>query len=136
MPVRRPAIAGFLLQGVKNLLTGGRALRYVICVIHTNLCAVEYDEFRRQLGKAGLTTKQLAVLLRLNPNSITNYADRGDVPSHLAVIVTLMGEMAEHRIDFQAPLERLDIRPHRPRGAGRGSFGARRQLQLLRDEEG
>lgn len=44
-----------------------------------------YDEFRRQLGKAGVTAREFAELLSLNPNSITNYARQGEVPSHLTV---------------------------------------------------
>jgi hypothetical protein len=90
-----------------------------------------YEEFRRQLGKAGLNTREFAVLLRLNPNSITNYADRGTVPTHLAVIVTLLGEMAEHRIDFRPLLGKLDIQPNKARGMGKGSFGGKKQLDLL-----
>lgn len=46
-----------------------------------------YDEFKRQLGKAGLTAREFAYLIRLNPNSITNYARKGNVSSHLAIIV-------------------------------------------------
>jgi hypothetical protein len=60
-----------------------------------------YEEFRRQLGKAGLTAKDFAELVKLNSNSITNYAKSGEVPSHLAVIAALLGEMAERKIDFR-----------------------------------
>jgi hypothetical protein len=54
-----------------------------------------YDEFRRQIGKAGLTVKGFAALIKQTPNSITNYAAQGEVPPHLAIISALMGDMAE-----------------------------------------
>lgn len=68
-----------------------------------------YDEFRRQLGKAGLSVKEFAGLVRLRPNSVTNYARVGEVPSHLAVIAVLMGEMADNKLDFKARLASVDI---------------------------
>lgn len=82
-----------------------------------------YEEFRRQLGKAGLTAKEFAELVKLNSNSITNYAKSGEVPSHLAVIAALLGEMAERKIDFRDVLSRIEIEPNKPRGAGIGRFG-------------
>lgn len=84
---------------------------------------MDYEEFRRQLGKAGLTAKDFAELVKLNCNSITNYAQCGVVPSHLAVISALLGEMAERKIDFRDVLSRIEIAPNKPRGAGIGKFG-------------
>lgn len=89
---------------------------------------MNYDEFRRQLGKAGLSAKDFAELVKLNRNSITNYAKGGTVPSHLAVIAALLGEMAERKIDFRDVLSRIDIEPNKPRGAGVGKFGGRKKV--------
>lgn len=90
-----------------------------------------YEEFRRQLGKAGLTTRELAVLIKSNPNSVTNYARTGHVPSHLAVIAALLGEMAEKHLDFRQVLNAIEIEPKRPRGgSAKGRFGGNRQGQL------
>jgi hypothetical protein len=87
-----------------------------------------YDEFQRQLGKAGITTREFAALIRMNSNSITNCSQKGEVPSHLAVIASLMGEMAEHHIDFKTALEKIDIEPKKPRGASPdGVFGKKKQ---------
>ena len=92
---------------------------------------VIYEEFRRQLGKAGVTAREFAALVGLHRNSITNYAGQRDVPSHLAVIVTLMGEMAEHGLDFRTALSRIQIEPNKPRGgAAKGRFGGTRQFDL------
>jgi hypothetical protein len=65
-----------------------------------------YTEFKRQLGKAGLTVRAFAALLGQTPNSITNYASKGDVPKHLAIIATLMAEMADAGLGFQSLLRR------------------------------
>lgn len=90
-----------------------------------------YEEFRRHLGKAGLTARDFAKLVRLNANSITNYARQGEVPSHLAVMVVLMGEMAENHLDFRLPLSRIQLEANKPRGSGaKGRFGGSKQLAL------
>lgn len=87
---------------------------------------MKYEEFRRNLGKARLTTKEFAELLRLNRSSITNCSQRGVVPSHLAVIAVLLGEMAEHRIDFRGVLSKVEIAPKKARGGQlKGNFAGR-----------
>lgn len=70
-----------------------------------------YEEFRRQLGKAGISVKEFASLVRLRPNSVTNYSKIGKVPPHLAVIAVLMGEMADNKLDFRASLSTVDFGP-------------------------
>nr|WP_228575121.1 XRE family transcriptional regulator [Halomonas sp.] len=78
-----------------------------------------YKEFLRQLGKAGLTVKEFSELVGMNRNSVSNYAGRTSVPTHLAVISKLMGEMAEQGIDFRQTLEGLEAVPKKPRGASK-----------------
>jgi hypothetical protein len=96
-----------------------------------------YDEFQRQLGKAGITVREFAELLKMNRNSVTNCAGRGEVPSHLAVIATLMAELAERGLDFRSALQRVEIEPKRPRGAGhKGRFGGGRQADLPLENNG
>lgn len=90
-----------------------------------------YEEFQRQLGKAALNVKEFAELLEMNRNSITNCSMRGEVPTHLAVIATLMAEMAEHGIDFKEAIARVEIAPKKPRGgATKGRFGGSPQEAL------
>jgi hypothetical protein len=90
-----------------------------------------YDEFQRQLGKAGINIREFADLVGMHPNSVTNYAGRGEVPSHLAVISVLLGTMADHRIDFRVALNSLEIEQKKPRGgAAKGRFGGSRQHDL------
>jgi len=90
-----------------------------------------YDEFKRHIGKAGLTIRAFAELLRLNPSSVSNYAKTGEVPSHLAVIVVLLAELAELKVDYREVLAKADIVPKKARGAGKGKFGGDRQNLLF-----
>lgn len=91
-----------------------------------------YDEFQRQLGKSGLTAREFADLVHMNRNSITNCSQKGKVPSHLAVIVALMGEMAENRLDFKGVLTKVNIEPKRPRGRViNGNFDRRKQPDMV-----
>lgn len=90
-----------------------------------------YDEFKRHVGKAGLTIRAFAALLKLNPASISNYAKTGEVPSHLAVIVVLLAELAEQKINYRDVLAKADIAPKKTRGAGKGKFGGDRQDSLF-----
>lgn len=90
-----------------------------------------YEEFQCELGKAGLTAREFAGLIRMNPNSVTNCSMKGSVPAHLAVIAALMGEMNEHKVDFHRVLARIDIEPKKPRGgAAPGKFGGDKQEPL------
>lgn len=90
-----------------------------------------YDEFKRHMGKAGLTIRAFAELLRLNPVSISNYSKTGEVPSHLAVIVVLLGELAEQKVNYREVLAKADFAPKKARGAVKGKFGGDRQNMLF-----
>lgn len=90
-----------------------------------------YDEFLRQLGKSGLTIREFAEAVKMNRNSVTNLAKQGEVPSHLAVIATLMGMLADHHIGFLETLADLEIKAKKPRGgAMKGRFGGTKQTDL------
>ena len=89
-----------------------------------------YDEFQRQVGKAGLTIREFAELVKMNRISLSNCSKKGEVPSHIAVIAALLGEMAERKIDFRDVLSRIEILPKKPRGAGIGKFGGNKQIDL------
>ncbi|MDP2143128.1 MAG: hypothetical protein Q8J80_03275 [Gallionella sp.] len=93
--------------------------------------AMTYEEFQRQIGKAGLNLRQFADLVKMNRISLSNYGKKGEVPSHLAVIATLLGEMAERKIDFREVLSNIDITPKKPRGAGIGRFGGDNKQNYL-----
>ncbi|MDQ9168806.1 XRE family transcriptional regulator [Oxalobacteraceae bacterium R-40] len=75
-----------------------------------------YEEFRRNVGKAGLTLNEFGRLMKMNPVSISNYGKRGVVPNHLAVIACLIGEMADHQIDYRSLLEKIDLDSKKHRG--------------------
>lgn len=90
-----------------------------------------YDEFRRQVGKAGISARKFAELVKMTPNSITNYASQGEVPAHLAIIIVLMAEMADNGLNFQDVVSKIDITPHKVRGsAAKGHFGGSKQMNL------
>lgn len=92
---------------------------------------MNYDEFKRQLGKAAVTAGEFGQLIKLNPNSVTNYSKRGTVPNNLAVIAVLMGEMAENQIDFRGLLQGIELQANKVRGsAQKGKFGGTRNEVL------
>lgn len=66
---------------------------------------MDYDELKRQIGKAGLTNKAFAELIGINPNSVANFK-RKKVPSNISIIAVLMAEMKECGIDFKASIEK------------------------------
>jgi hypothetical protein len=82
---------------------------------------MNYVEFVRQVGKAGLSMTEFASLIKANANAVRNCKQKGVVPSHYAVMATLMGEMAEHGIDFKSPLLKIDIQAKKARGGN--AFG-------------
>ena len=66
-----------------------------------------YEEFQRLIGKSGLSIKEFASLLDMNPNSITNYKKIGKVPMQLAVIVSLISMMKDDGVDFYPVFEKI-----------------------------
>lgn len=93
---------------------------------------MEYDEFLRHIGKAGLTVKAFAELVGMNRVSISNLSKKGGVPVHLAIIAALMGEMADKGLDFKPVLARIDIQPRPVKGiAAQGVFGGSKQTDMF-----
>ncbi len=82
------------------------------------LAPMNYDEFKRQLGKAGLTLREFAALLNMNSASVSNYSTAVKVPDQLAVIAVLMAEMADVGMDFRPAVAKVGIERKRGRGAG------------------
>jgi len=52
-----------------------------------------YTELQIILLEMGLSIKDLATLLGMNPNSITNYKSTGMIPLHLAITVALISHL-------------------------------------------
>lgn len=70
---------------------------------------MDYTEFRRHLGKAGLTINEFAALLTVKPSSVSNYSARPPVPIKYALLAVLLGDMADRGIDFRGVLSRYGI---------------------------
>ena len=66
-----------------------------------------YSEFQRLVGKAGLTIKEFAKLLGMNPNSLTNYKKVGVIPHHIAITISLMSSMKDNGMDFYEVFEKV-----------------------------
>ncbi len=80
------------------------------------LCDMTYQDFIDELAAADISGREFARLVKLNQNTIANYKQRGDVPSNLAVVATLMRLLTEHGIPYRETLESLDIEPNARRG--------------------
>jgi len=90
-----------------------------------------YANFILELEKAGLSVRAFAELVGMNPNSISNYARVGDLPSHLAIIAVLVAELGSHGLDYRQAMSKVEIAPKKPRGgAQHGRFGGDRQTSL------
>jgi hypothetical protein len=92
---------------------------------------MRYQEFIDHLRKAHLTVGRFARLMGMNRISLSNYAKTDRVPSHLAIISALVGEMSERGIEFESLLLGLQVGKKKPRGAGIGKFGGDRQRRLF-----
>ena len=90
-----------------------------------------YSDFLAELGKAGLSVRAFAELIAMNPNSISNYARTGELPTHLALIAVLVVEISEMGGDYRRAMSRVALTPKKPRGGARqGHFGGDRQNDL------
>jgi|SRR5690554_4383826 len=96
-----------------------------------------YQEFTRHLGKAGVSAKEFAKLLKKHPNSITNNARSGCIPNELGVIAALIGEMAENEIEFKPVIRKLELIKRKTRGTAElGKFGGNPQTSLFNNNKG
>jgi len=89
---------------------------------------MKYLELKKRIQMAGLSVNEFAELIKTNPKSITNLANKNNehnVPKHLSIIATLMVKMTENGIDFKKPIEQLDIEHQKFRV--KGKFGGDKQ---------
>lgn len=92
---------------------------------------MSYAEFLSELTKAGLSVRAFAELIGMNPNSVSNYARGGELPTHLAFIVVLIAEVTTSGGDFRQAMSKVRLTPKRPRGGAReGHFGGDLQTSL------
>lgn len=77
---------------------------------------MKYDAFQEELRLAGLSGRAFARLLKLHPNSITNYKAAGEIPAHLAVIASLVRAMREAGLDYEMVIRRVPIEKKAARG--------------------
>ena len=87
---------------------------------------MEYKEFKRLIGRAGLTIKEFASLVKAHPASISKFNAQGKIPKNMAIIVTLMGDLADNGLDFRESISKLDIEPL---PAKTNAFGVKKQPQ-------
>ncbi|MEN6586130.1 MAG: hypothetical protein ABFE02_08840 [Sulfuricella sp.] len=89
-------------------------------------------DYQKKIDQMCIAVGHLDASIKLFAPDYDLRSIRCKVPSHLAVIATLMGEMADRKIDFREALSRIDIVPKKPRGAGmRGKFGGDKQEELF-----
>ena len=86
-----------------------------------------YAAFREELRKAGLSVREFAELIGMNPNSISNYARAGELPTHLALIAVLVVGISEMGGDYRRIMSRVGRVRKQPRGSARlGRFAGGR----------
>lgn len=81
---------------------------------------MKYDAFQEELRQAGLSVRAFARLLKLHPNTVTNYKALGDVPAHLGVIASLIRTLNDAGLDYRAAITRVPIEKKAARGRALG----------------
>jgi len=72
---------------------------------------VLYGEFRRHLGKAGMTINDFAAYLGVRPASVSNYSKLGSVPRNYAIIAILLGDTADRGVNVRELLGGFGVFP-------------------------
>jgi len=70
---------------------------------------MEYTEFRRHVGKAGLTINEFSSLIDVRASSVSNYARKHSVPKQYAIIAVLLGDAADRGQNFRDLLIRFGL---------------------------
>lgn len=90
-----------------------------------------YSDFLAELQKAGLSVRAFAELIGMNPNSLSNYARCGELPTHIALIAVLVAGVSEMGGDYRQIMSKVALTPKRPRGGARqGRFGGDPQQDM------
>jgi len=74
---------------------------------------MEYSEFKRHLGKAGVSINDYALLLHVRASSISNYAKKGVVPQQHALLSIVLGDAGDRGVDFRALFRQYGVFPAR-----------------------
>ncbi len=92
---------------------------------------MSYSDFLAELQKAGLSVRAFAELIGMNPNSLSNYARCGELPTHIALIAVLVAGISEMGGDYRQIMSKVILTPKRPRGGARqGRFGGDPQQDM------
>lgn len=90
-----------------------------------------YSDFLAELQRIGLSVRAFAELVGMNPNSLSNYASHGELPTHIALIAVLIVGIAEKGGDYRQVMSKVVLTPKKPRGrAKRGRFGGSPQQAM------
>lgn len=84
--------------------------------IYGRMIVMNYQEFKRQMGKAGLLNREFATLIGVHEKTISNMAKKNKVPNHMAALVVLMGLLADKHISFENELRQLNLKKAGSRG--------------------
>ena len=76
---------------------------------------MDYSEFKRHLGKAGLSVNEFSSLIQVRPSSISNYAKKSSVPHTYAVAAVLLGDAVDRGINVRDVLSRYGIQLQLPK---------------------
>jgi hypothetical protein len=110
---------------------------YFYVILYIKICSttfrfgMSYSDFLSELQKVGLSVRVFAELIGMNPNSLSNYASQGGLPTHIALIAVLIVGIAEKGGDYRQIMSRVALTPKKPRGsAKRGRFGGNPQQDM------
>jgi hypothetical protein len=85
---------------------------------------MSYSDFLLQLQAVGLSVRAFAELIGMNPNSLSNYASHGELPTHIALIAVLVVGVAERGGNYRQIMSKVMLTPKKPRGKAKlGRFG-------------
>lgn len=85
---------------------------------------MSYSDFLAELQKIGLSVRAFAKLIGMNPNSLSNYASHGELPTHIALIAVLVVDIAQKGGDYRKIMSNVVLTPKKPRGSAKqGRFG-------------
>jgi hypothetical protein len=59
---------------------------------------VDYQEFKRQVNKAGLQINEFAALIDVHATSLSKYSNEDEVPPKYAVLAVLLGDVVDRKL--------------------------------------
>ena len=92
-----------------------------------------FIEFKKALLDAEISLPKFSKLIKVSEKNIQSYKKKGEVPNAIAALITSFVVMKQNGIDYKEPIEKLDLKHKKKKGAGFASKKSEKKEKIEQD---